>query len=73
MTLAPKSTPLEVTIEVIYTELRALAAAQLRRERSNHTLQPTALVHEAFLRLAAAGQTTWPTKTQFLAAAAPDR
>jgi len=36
----------------VYTELRAMAAGYLRRERADHTLQPTALVHEAFLRLA---------------------
>ena len=36
---------------LVYTELRAMAAAYLRRERPDHTLQPTALVHEAFLRL----------------------
>ena len=39
-------------IEVIYPELRRLAASYLRRERPDHTLQPTALVHEAYLRLA---------------------
>ncbi|MBC8105016.1 MAG: sigma-70 family RNA polymerase sigma factor [Anaerolineae bacterium] len=37
---------------LVYTELRAMAANYLRRERPDHTLQPTALVHEAFLRLA---------------------
>ena len=37
---------------LVYTELRRLAASQMRRERSDHTLQPTALVHEAYLRLA---------------------
>lgn len=37
---------------IVYRELRRLAAAALRRERAGHTLQPTALVHEAFLRLA---------------------
>lgn len=36
---------------LIYNELRRLARGHLRRERINHTLQPTALVHEAFLRL----------------------
>jgi RNA polymerase sigma-70 factor, ECF subfamily len=36
---------------LVYTELRAMAANYLRRERRDHTLQPTALVHEAFLRL----------------------
>ena len=39
----------------VYDELRRLAAAQLRRERPDHTLQPTALVHEAYLRLVGAG------------------
>jgi len=39
-------------IDVIYPELRRLAASYLRRERPEHTLQPTALVHEAYLRLA---------------------
>src|SRR5436190_20063010 len=47
-------------MEVVYQELRRRAAAYLRRERAGHTLQPTALVHEAYLRLvdqnAAAGQ-----------------
>ena len=35
----------------IYDELRKLASSYLRRERSNHTLQPTALVHEAYMKL----------------------
>jgi RNA polymerase sigma-70 factor, ECF subfamily len=39
-------------IEIVYPELRQLAASYLRRERPEHTLQPTALVHEAYLRLA---------------------
>jgi RNA polymerase sigma factor (TIGR02999 family) len=43
---------LKELIGVVHGELRILAAAQLRRERSDHTLQPTALVHEAYLRLA---------------------
>ena len=38
-------------MEVVYQELRRRAAAYLRRERAGHTLQPTALVHEAYLRL----------------------
>ena len=41
-----------VLTPLVYAELRALAAAFLKRERPDHTLQPTALVHEAFLRLA---------------------
>ena len=42
---------LERLLPIVYNELRALAASQLRRERPDHTLQPTALVHEAYLRL----------------------
>ncbi|HET9407499.1 MAG TPA: sigma-70 family RNA polymerase sigma factor [Candidatus Sulfotelmatobacter sp.] len=41
----------EELMPLVYTELRRLAASYLRRERSDHTLQPTALVHEAYLRL----------------------
>jgi RNA polymerase sigma factor (TIGR02999 family) len=43
---------LEQLIPVVYEELRDLAAHYIRRERSDHTLQPTALVHEAYMRLA---------------------
>lgn len=42
---------LERLLPIVYGELKALAASQLRRERPDHTLQPTALVHEAYLRL----------------------
>ncbi len=41
----------DLLLPVIYDELRKLAANYLRRERPDHTLQPTALVHEAYLRL----------------------
>lgn len=41
----------ERLLPLVYAELRRLAAAQMRRERSDHTLQPTALVHEAYVRL----------------------
>jgi len=49
----------------IYGELRTMAAARLRRERSDHTLQPTALVHEAFLRLVDQRQIDWRCRAQF--------
>jgi RNA polymerase sigma-70 factor, ECF subfamily len=49
-----------------YPELRRLAAALMRRERPGQTLQPTALVHEAYLRLAGAG-TPWTDKQHFVA------
>lgn len=56
--------------EVVYPDLRRIAAAYLRRERGNHTLQPTALVHEAFLRLVDAGSLTFDCRQQFFALAA---
>jgi RNA polymerase sigma-70 factor (ECF subfamily) len=52
---------------VVYTELRRLAAQHLRRERSNHTLQPTALVHEAYLELASSGG--WKNRAHFFGVA----
>jgi RNA polymerase sigma-70 factor (ECF subfamily) len=56
-------------IPLIYHELRRLAAAQMKRERPGHTLQPTALVHEAYLRLA--GQhADWQNRAHFFAVAA---
>jgi hypothetical protein len=53
----------------VYHELRRIAAAYMRRERAGMSLQPTALVHEAFLRLAGAG-TPWNDTRHFLAIAA---
>jgi hypothetical protein len=53
-----------------YGELRKLAARFLRRERSGHTLQPTALVHEAFLKLLANTRAEWRDRAQFYAVAA---
>jgi RNA polymerase sigma factor (TIGR02999 family) len=52
---------------LVYNELRRIAAAYMRRERPGQTLQATALVHEAYLRLAAAG-TPWTDKSHFIAA-----
>jgi RNA polymerase sigma factor (TIGR02999 family) len=56
--------------ELVLPELRTLAARYLRRERNGHTLQPTALVNEAFLRLAAAKNIDWHDRGHFLALAA---
>src|SRR5215813_9363686 len=56
--------------EAVLPELRVLAARYLRRERNGHTLQPTALVNEAFLRLAAAKNIDWHDRGHFLALAA---
>jgi len=54
----------------LYDELRTLAAAHLRRERRDHTLQPTALVHEAFLRLVDSDRVEWRGRAHFMALAA---
>src|SRR5262249_15286269 len=62
----------EQLLPLVYDELRKLAAARLARERADHTLQPTALVHEAYLRLVEGvnAQTTWDSRGHFFAAAA---
>jgi RNA polymerase sigma factor (TIGR02999 family) len=58
-------------LALVYEELRRLAAQQLAREPGGQTLQPTALVHEAYLRLASAGgQQHWENRGHFFAAAA---
>jgi len=54
----------------VYDELRALARNYLRRERQDHTLQPTALVHEAYLRLVDQSRVDWKGRTHFYAVAA---
>jgi RNA polymerase sigma factor (TIGR02999 family) len=58
-------------LPLVYAELRRLAAAYLTREAPGHTLQPTALVHEAYLRLVGpADERRWESSGQFFAAAA---
>ncbi len=52
---------------LVYEELRMLAGGYLRHERPEHTLQRTALVHEAYLRLAAQGQVAWDNPAHLLA------
>jgi RNA polymerase sigma factor (TIGR02999 family) len=54
----------------VYGELRRLAASYLARERHEHTLQPTALVHEAYLRLVNQRQVDWRNRAQFVGLAA---
>ena len=56
-------------VPVVYDELRRRAAALLRRERAGHTLQPTALVHEAYLRLVNQERAVWQNRAQFFAIA----
>lgn len=55
---------------LIYDELRRLAARHLSRERSDHTLQPTALVHEAYLQLVDESHVNWQSRAHFFGAAA---
>jgi RNA polymerase sigma factor (TIGR02999 family) len=57
-------------LPVIYDELRKLAAQYLRRERPDHTLQPTALVHEAYLRLVDQTRVNWQNRAHFFGVAA---
>jgi RNA polymerase sigma factor (TIGR02999 family) len=57
-------------LPAVYDELRRLAAGYLHRERAEHTLQPTALVHEAYLRLADQRQLSWQNRAHLLGMAA---
>ena len=57
-------------VAVVYDELRTLAQAQLRRERAGHTLQPTALVNEAYLRLFDTNANSWESRAHFFGVAA---
>ncbi|HEX9784319.1 MAG TPA: ECF-type sigma factor [Opitutaceae bacterium] len=57
-------------MKLVYDELRDVAAARMRREVPGHTLQPTALVHEAWLRLGADEQPAWNNRAHFFGAAA---
>src|SRR5437763_5472124 len=57
-------------LPLVYDELRKLAAAKMAEEKSGHTLQPTALVHEAYLRLVGGQPDGWSGRGHFFAAAA---
>jgi len=57
-------------VPIVYKELRRLAGHYLRGERIGHTLQPTALVHEVYLRLVGQQQADWQNRAQFMAVAA---
>ena len=61
---------LAALVPVVYDELRKLAAYYLRQERSDHTLQATALVHEAYLRLVDQRYVDWKNRNQFFGVAA---
>ena len=57
-------------LPIVHAELRRLAASYLSRERQGHTLQPTALVHEAYVRLIDQRQIDWNNRAQFIGLAA---
>jgi RNA polymerase sigma factor (TIGR02999 family) len=57
-------------LPLVYDGLRAIAARKMKRERPGHTLGPTALVHEAYVRLVGDGPVSWSSKAHFYAAAA---
>lgn len=65
-----RESALEELMPLVYGELRRVAAAYLRRERADHTLQPTALVHEAYMRLVDASIADCNTRTRFFGIAA---
>lgn len=59
----------EALLSLVYDKLREIAAQYLRKERSNHTLQPTALVHEAYLKLVDLSGVSWQGRAHFFAVA----
>jgi RNA polymerase sigma factor (TIGR02999 family) len=61
---------LAALVPIIYDELRRLAKFHMQRERAEHTLETTALVHEAYLKLIAQKSTNWQDRTHFFAASA---
>ncbi len=60
----------EELLPLVYDELRRLAAARMAQEQAAHTLQPTALVHEVWLRLAGKSEQSWQNRAHFFGAAA---
>src|ERR1051325_1090574 len=60
----------ERLLPIVYAELHRRAAAAMRREQVGHTLQTTALVHEAYMRLVSQRETTWRNRAQFYGVAA---
>ena len=61
---------LDRLLALVYGELRRIARAQMRRERPGHTLEPTELVNEAFLRLVGQNRADWQNRAQFFGVAA---
>src|SRR3954470_1399400 len=60
----------ERLLEIVYEDLRRLAGSYMRNEREDHTLQATALVHEAYMRLVDWKNVSWENRAQFFSVAA---
>lgn len=60
---------LDRLLPLVYGEMKRLAASYMRQERTGHTLQPTALVHEAYLRLTGQDRADWQNRAQFMSVA----
>jgi RNA polymerase sigma factor (TIGR02999 family) len=67
---AGDSSRVDRLMEIVYDELHAVADGFLKRENPNHTLQPTALVHEAYLKLLRQREVDWQSRSHFLAVGA---
>ncbi len=67
---AGRASALDELLPLVYRELKAMAARRLRRERADHTMQATDLVHEAFLRLVGQHNASWNDRAHFFAIAA---
>ncbi len=67
---AGHASPSQDLLPLIYDDLRKIATIKLSRESKDHTLQPTALVHEAYMRLVGAKSDSWENRAHFFAAAA---
>ena len=65
-----KEDVLNELLPIVYQELRRLANSYLKNERSNHTLQPTALVHEAYIRLIGQKEINWQNRAHFFGVSA---
>jgi len=65
----PAARPAAEMLPLVYEELRRIAAARMRQLPPGNTLQPTALVHEAYLRLAGQGESAWNSRAHFVSAA----
>ena len=62
------TTALDRLLPMVYDELRRMAERELRRERPDHTLSPTALVHEAYLKLVQLERISWQGRAHFFGA-----